>query len=428
MKSQICTTVSVLAMMLLAACGESLPPEPCGIVPQQTVHVGETGTVAVCFNDADGQEFTLSARSSDDGVVSVRTQLFALVIEGVDIGSAVIMVTATDPDGNTGELSFAVDVPNREPTGSIIAPVTLTQPTPKAELILTEYFTDPDAHPLTFAARSSDPEIVAATVTGSILTLQAESNGSASVRVIATDPYDLSAEETIEISVRLPVTLLRDDFDDPGLDGWQVSNRELVGVENGRLRISTAGDIVEGVDAVFSQPAEDWVYSANVEATSDGVWPALFAVVDDETFYGALIGGNIQRVNPSGPRTNLIVVRISPGGATTQAGWYGLYDEIKGPGEAMDVALSVDSTFMNVTVDGTLIHSVDLLVDSPSTPIVAVILGGWWELGTGEDERSGIAYVDWVQVDGLPVLGEPSSRMEKTIRLSTLPTAIRIKK
>ena len=427
MNRSIRTAILALTAMSVITCGESFPPEPCDIIRQQTVHIGETKTVAVCFNDADGDDFTLSARSSDDGVATVRTQLSAVVVEGVDVGIGIIMVTATDPDGQTGEMSFTVDVPNRAPAGSVIAPVTLTNDAPSAELTLTEYFADPDGHALTFTAQSSDPVIASATVTGSILAIQSESNGSASVRVTATDPHDLSATESIDITVLLSETLLRDDFDGPSIDDvWDVSKEGFADIENGRLRtlVSDEEGRVEGVVTRLA-PVEDWVVSANVEAASEKTWPTIFLLgggTNARLSYGVMIGGNLQMVNPNRPRTNLIIVVSGPEGYQTQAGWHGLYDEIKGPGEAMDVAVGMDGTSMTVTVDGTLVHSVAVTV--PPRMVEAVALVGWY--GGEFEPRRVAAYFDWTQFDGLPV-GRYNSQTVTT-RFLDLPKTMKVKK
>ena len=59
------------------------------------------------------------------------------------------------------------------------------------------YFSDPDGDELTYAAMSSDPDTVTATVSGSIVTLTALGAGPATVTVTATDPGNLTATQML---------------------------------------------------------------------------------------------------------------------------------------------------------------------------------------------------------------------------------------
>ena len=363
--------------------------------------------------------FTLSARSSDDGVVTVRTQLSAVVVEGVDVGSGIIMVTATDPDGKTGELSFTVDVPNREPVGSTIPPVSLTTDALSADVTLTEHFTDSDGHALTFTAQSSDPAIVSATVTESILTLQSEGNGSARVRVVATDPHGFSATEDIEVSVSIHMILVRDDFDDSRLAvAWTVWPETVATLRNGRLALSTTSEITPGTITQETQRAENWMVSANVERTTDDLFPTLTIFTGDVEWelYMIMIGADVRRFTDDPvDSTNLAVVAAHPTGLFSVPGMHGLYDEIKGPGQAMDVAVSIDSSWLDVVVDGTRLIRIDLeegtLPDLPASVEGIGLMGFQSPDVAPVDPDRDIAYFDWLQLDGLPTTDSSAQLM-----------------
>ena len=66
---------------------------------------------------------------------------------------------------------------------------------------LSDHFTDPDGDALTYAASSSDPAVVDASVSGSTLRIVPKAKGEASVKVTAKDDEDASAEMNIAVTV-----------------------------------------------------------------------------------------------------------------------------------------------------------------------------------------------------------------------------------
>ena len=66
---------------------------------------------------------------------------------------------------------------------------------------VSSYFTDPDRDSLTYASRSSDTGIVAVSVSGNTVTLRGVSEGTATVRVTATDPDGQSAYQDFAVEV-----------------------------------------------------------------------------------------------------------------------------------------------------------------------------------------------------------------------------------
>ena len=63
------------------------------------------------------------------------------------------------------------------------------------------YFSDPDGDRLTYTARSSSTSAATVSVSGSEVTVTAVAQGSATVRIAATDPGGLSAEQSFTVTV-----------------------------------------------------------------------------------------------------------------------------------------------------------------------------------------------------------------------------------
>ena len=138
---------------------------------------------------------------------------------------------------------------NRAPTatGSIAA-----QTIPAGESVSVNVagnFTDPDGNTLTFTAASSDDAVATASVSGSNVTIEGVSAGTATVTVTASDPGGLSATQSISVTVEAvnQAPVAEGTIDDLGL---------VVG-----------GETTVDVAASFSDPdGDDLTYAA---ASSD---------------------------------------------------------------------------------------------------------------------------------------------------------------
>ena len=192
---------ALLIALLAAACESPAAPASCGPLPQVTVNVRETSTVAACFNDANGDILTYTATSSNPSVATASLAGTSITVTGVAPGNTTIIVTASDPGGLQGQSSFAVMVPNRAPQPRGTMPNVTVRVGSTATVDASQYFTEPDGQGLTYTATSSDGEVASARVAGSTITVAAEAKGSATITVTASDPGGLSATQSFRLTV-----------------------------------------------------------------------------------------------------------------------------------------------------------------------------------------------------------------------------------
>ena len=132
---------------------------------------------------------------------------------------------------------------NRPPKAEGTIPAqTLTENGTVWRANLAGYFSDPDGDPLTYRAGSSDAEVVAARISGSTVTIQPGTAGTALVTVTATDGRRGLAYLSIEISVEALPAVNPSDFtfvpvilDAPG-KGKALFTSELTLAHRGRQR------------------------------------------------------------------------------------------------------------------------------------------------------------------------------------------------
>ena len=105
------STLMVLGAVLSGACENPLAPVSCGPIPDQTIPVGKSVGLRVCFSDENGDRVSLSAKSSRSGVAVVGTSGSTVTVTGRSGGTATVTVTARDPGGLLGTVSFSVWVP-----------------------------------------------------------------------------------------------------------------------------------------------------------------------------------------------------------------------------------------------------------------------------------------------------------------------------
>ena len=183
-------------------------PAASDSIPAHNLRPGESATLDVAshFSDPDGDALGYAATTSNAGVVSVSLSGSTLTLTAEAEGTAAVTVTATDPDGLSATQRVAVTVrtPNGAPapTGSI--PAQSLNPGQAATLDMAGYFSDPEGDALTYVATTSNPGVVSVGLSGDTMTLTAQAEGTAMVRVTATDPGGLSATQRVDVTVETP--------------------------------------------------------------------------------------------------------------------------------------------------------------------------------------------------------------------------------
>lgn len=385
----------------------------------------ETVNVASYFTDPNGQALTYTAESDDPGVATVSVSGSTLTVTAVAIGTATVTVTATDPYDLTASLSGTVTVIERvnqapEVQGRIndisrsagwSGTLELEDETP--------LFVDPDGDELTYSVESSDPSVATLALTGSLLRVATLAEGKATGTVTATDPGDLSASVSFQVTV-LPAAglIFRDDFDDESsLENWGFENAEGE-VSEGILRVTNTADSVWGiVGREVDPPITSWEVQVRVGRQADTIQTALTVVPANpgERNTQALrldIGrrvlnfgeGNTETVNYA------LVVFFEPEGR--ERGWYyissgdgvafrGISDAVNdGPGEFTNITVRVqDGVFQALAGEETLFaaSTAALSFGDAITEITQI------HLWTFDPTVTAPSLFDWIEVNGVPV-------------------------
>ena len=187
-----------------------------GAVSALSLKTGEQETVVVApaFADPDGDALSYTASVQDVAIVIASPSGDGLLVEAVGAGGTTVTVTASDGE-LTAELDFDVEVVNAAPQpGEPIGARTLVLSGTPWRFEATPHFHDPDGDDLSYAAQSSDPDVVSVEVGGSTVTATAVGGGAATVSVSATDGEGSgeTATQGAEIAVRVDY-----DRDDDGL-------------------------------------------------------------------------------------------------------------------------------------------------------------------------------------------------------------------
>lgn len=209
-RSRISLVILLLgAAVWVVSCESPLAPELCGPLPDQTIAVGGTVDVALCFRDPNGEALDFDAFSSDPDIATVQLRGSTLTIAAVSPGTAVVTVVATDPTGLEARQTFQVIVPDRPPTAVGTIDDRELMVGDSAVIDVGGHFAEPDGQPLRYSAEASDPSLVAVSVDGAVVTVVAVAKGTVVVTVTATDAGGLTATQSFEVTVpnRPPVAV-----------------------------------------------------------------------------------------------------------------------------------------------------------------------------------------------------------------------------
>ena len=162
------------------------------------------------FDDADGDDLTITAASSDDSVatVSVASDYSTLTVSALSRGTATITATADDGNDGTVDDTFTVTVKAAPVVASAIADVSELEIDATHEVSLSSVFTDADGDALTISAESSDtavatvsPQLDPQTASPTAITVLAVSSGTATITVTAQDADGNSVSDTFDVTV-----------------------------------------------------------------------------------------------------------------------------------------------------------------------------------------------------------------------------------
>ncbi len=241
-------------------------------IPPQTLYKGETEPLDLSphFSDPDGDALTYAAETTDGDIARPVVAGALLTIEAGARGEATVTVTATDPGGLSASQSFTVTVPNRAPTVTAPIPQQTIQSERPTTIDLSAHFADPDGDPLTYTARARSSTVVGVTVQGASVTLRSREKGTTQVRVTATDPGGLTAEQSFTVTVanRAPTAVGR------------LPDLIIVRDENRTLRISGYFSDPDGDALTYSAATAD---HAIARASVSGAVATLTGVTAGET-------------------------------------------------------------------------------------------------------------------------------------------------
>ena len=130
-----------------------------------------------------------------------------------DFTTLVTLLNAT-PAGSVR----CADPANRPPAAAGTLPDRAMAPDHTLTVDVSRVFIDPDGDVLTYRVSSTAPRVVAASATGARVTLTAVGEGTATIRVTATDPRELSASQSFTVTVSTTVSVrFTDDPLQPGV-------------------------------------------------------------------------------------------------------------------------------------------------------------------------------------------------------------------
>ena len=188
---------------------ENLAPVAADTLTAETLVVGEASLldVAPYFSDPNKDTLTYQPSSSSVEIVAVEMSGLSashLRMNPLAVGTATVTVKATDPSGLSSPQTFSVTVnppPNRAPVAiGGISPETLMAQGASKVVDVSGLFHDVDGDTLGYTVSSDNTRVVSVSISGTQVTLTPVSEGSATVRVTASDG-ELRATLSISVSI-----------------------------------------------------------------------------------------------------------------------------------------------------------------------------------------------------------------------------------
>ena len=170
------------------------------------------------FSDPDGDPLTFSAATDQPNIATATVEGNNLTIRARDRGLTSVRVTATDPDGESVQMTFLVAVVNDPPTAQTSISLDLAHRGDSDSVDLTTIFTDPDNDALTFEASVTDDTIATASIQGSTLTVEAKGVGETQITVTATDAFGLAGMSTFTVTIANQAPVVAMEIEDQQTD------------------------------------------------------------------------------------------------------------------------------------------------------------------------------------------------------------------
>ena len=205
------STEQTFTATVTAAPTQTQPPEPVGKIPDQTLTEGgasKTVDVSAYFSDPEGDILTYTAWTDIPNVVKLLRENSLLTITSEIVGTAAVIVRATDPDGLYAIQRFTVRVtvpdappPNRAPQVLLQIPAhALTVGNSAALLPVSSYFNDPDGNALTYTSSTSNTSVATVSLSGSPVLITPVAAGTATITVTASDG-ELQATQSFVVTI-----------------------------------------------------------------------------------------------------------------------------------------------------------------------------------------------------------------------------------
>ena len=257
----------------VTAQGVNLAPVPEGSINvQRLIGGGDAVTIdtAGSFSDANGDELTYTARSSDESVASVSVDGSMVTVTPVGAGTATITVTARDPGGEAAIQEFTATVQEAnlapEPGGSINGQ-RLTEGGDAVTIDVTGNFSDANGDELAYTADSSDESVATVSVDGSMVTVTPVGAGTATITVTAQDPAGASAQQNFSADVEAT-------NEPPQASGTIAADDLVEGDEPARLAVSGNFTDANGDSLTFeAQSSDESVATVSMDGSTVTVTP-----------------------------------------------------------------------------------------------------------------------------------------------------------
>lgn len=231
------------------------------LMDQSTTRIDDLSLdVSMTFSDPDDDSaLELSVMAADDMITNVSVVDGMLMVEGLNVGTTTVTVTATDADGGMVSHDFTVEVTNVTPTVAMMVDDMSFDRIAPLGIELGSTFADADGMIDSITAMVSDGSVVSAMVDGTTLTLNALAVGGATVTLTALDDNGGNIMTDFDVTVVNIVPVVAESVPD------QTTTR----VEDLMIDISSTFDDPDQDNSMLTVAVavEDGVY---VEAMLDG--------------------------------------------------------------------------------------------------------------------------------------------------------------